>query len=125
MFQNRTAVVANGERTEFLLDPLGLVNVIGEYDAGGSRTVSYAYGFGLESATTASETHYYDYSDIGSTAGLTGATGAYVNQYAYQPFGETMHRGETVDNSFEFVGQFGVRTEGNGLSFMRARYYSL
>ena len=38
-FGNRTAVVANGERTEYLLDPTGLVNVVGEYDgsATGSR----------------------------------------------------------------------------------------
>src|SRR5206468_2635885 len=29
---NRTASIVNGQRTEYLLDPTGLVNVIGEYD---------------------------------------------------------------------------------------------
>ena len=31
---------------------------------------------------------------------------------------------ETVPNSFEYVGQFGVQRDGTGLDYMRARYYT-
>ena len=33
---NRIATIRNGQRTDYLLDPTGLVNVVGEYDGAGS-----------------------------------------------------------------------------------------
>ncbi len=123
---NRIASVHDGARTEYQLDPTGLVNVAGEYDGSGNLLAAYTYGFGLESQTlTGGSSYYYDYNAIGSTAGLSGSTGDYVNQYSYLPFGENLTTTETVANSFEYVGQWGVTDEGNGLDFMRARYYSV
>ncbi|MEX2170229.1 MAG: RHS repeat-associated core domain-containing protein [Pirellulales bacterium] len=122
-FGNRVASVVNGERTEYLLDPTGMVDVVAEYDAANNRTMTYAHGLGLEAAAGAESWMYYDFDAIGSTAGLTGAAGAYANHYAYDPFGGTLLRTETVANPFEFVGAFGVMAESNGLHFMRARYY--
>ena len=66
----------------------------------------------------------YDFDALGSTVGLTGAAANYVNHYSYLPFGEPLTSSETVANPFEFVGQYGVMHEDNGLDFMRARYYS-
>ena len=123
-FGNRTAVIENGVRTEFLLDPTGLVNVIGTYDSAGSRIKSFIHGLGLEASSSATDTFFYDFDALGSTAGLTDASQAYVNSYAYSPFGHSLLSNETVDNSFEFVGQSGVMNEDNGLLFMRARYYA-
>ena len=121
---NRIATVHDGMRTEYQLDPTGLVNVAGEYDGSGNLLAAYTYGFGLESQTlTGGSSYYYDYNAIGSTAGLSGSTGDYVNQYSYLPFGENLTTTETVANSFEYVGQWGVTDEGNGLDFMRARFY--
>ena len=72
-----------------------------------------------ENGTTA----YYDFNAIGSTVGLSGSDGDYLNQYSYLPFGGSLSERETVTNPFEFVGQFGVMEENNGLDFMRARFY--
>jgi RHS repeat-associated protein len=122
---NRIASVHDGVRTEYQLDPTGLVNVAGEYDGGGNLLTAYTYGFGLESQTlSGGSSYYYDYNAIGSTAGLSGSTGDYVNQYSYLPFGKNLTTTETVANSFEYVGQWCVTDEGNGLDFMRGRYYS-
>ncbi|TLU82424.1 MAG: hypothetical protein FDX21_07930 [Chlorobium sp.] len=122
---NRIASAHNGARTEYQLDPTGLVNVAGEYDGNGNLIAAYTYGLGLESqTTTVGGSYYYDYNAIGSTAGLTGSAGSYLNQYSYLPFGENLTTAETVANSFEYVGQWGVMDAGNGLDFMRARYYS-
>jgi RHS repeat-associated protein len=46
-----------------------------------------------------------------------------VNKYAYDEFGNVLNSQEAVTNPFKYVGQFGVMDEGNGLNFMRARYY--
>ena len=122
---NRIASVHNGARTEYQLDPTGLVNVAGEYDGSGNLMTAYTYGLGLESQTsTGGASYYYDYNAIGSAAGLTGSAGTYLNKYSYLPFGENLTTTETVANSFEYVGQWGVMDAGNGLDFMRARYYS-
>ncbi|NTU54250.1 MAG: hypothetical protein HGA97_11270, partial [Chlorobiaceae bacterium] len=48
----------------------------------------------------------------------------YVNEYSYLPFGETLLKTESLSNPFEYVGQWGVMDESNGLDFMRARFYS-
>jgi RHS repeat-associated protein len=120
---NRSAAIVDGQRTEYLIDPIGLGNVVGEYNGTGTRTSAYAHGLGLEGSRSTSGWGYYDFDAIGSTAGITSGAGTYVNRYAYEPFGTTMVSNESRANPFEFVGEFGVMTEGNGLNFMRARYY--
>ncbi|MBK7673645.1 MAG: putative Ig domain-containing protein [Candidatus Accumulibacter sp.] len=102
-----------------------MVNVAAEYDAAGNQIAAYTYGLGLERQSSAANgSSYYDFDAIGSTAGLTNGNGAYVDQYRYLPFGENLTTTETVANPFEYVGQWGVMGEGNGLNFMRARFYN-
>ncbi|WP_306297041.1 Calx-beta domain-containing protein [Nostoc sp. C052] len=120
---NRVATVFNGERTEYLLDPTGLGDVVGEYNASGNLVANYDYGIGLVSRVNGSNANYYDADAIGSTVGLTGTDGSYVNRYSYLPFGEDLTKVEGVANPFEYVGQWGVTDEGNGLDFMRSRFY--
>ncbi|MBE9174319.1 hypothetical protein IQ225_01400, partial [Synechocystis salina LEGE 06155] len=120
---NRIASVHNGQRTEFLVDPYGLGNVIGEFDDTGSLIAHYTYGLGLEGRWDGSANSFYDFDAIGSVAGLTSSTGNYLNQYNYLPFGERLSISETVANPFEYIGQWGVMAESNGLDFMQARYY--
>jgi RHS repeat-associated protein len=121
---NRVAMAHNGVRTEYLIDPLGLGNVVGEYDGAGQLLAHYTHGLGLASRVDPSNTaSYYDFDAVGSAVGLTGPTGSYVNRYSYLPFGEVLSALEGVPNPFEYVGALGVQNDGNGLSFMRARFY--
>ena len=121
---NRIATIQNGTRTDYLLDPTGLGDVVSEYN-GASKTASYTYGLGLVSRVDNTNTAaFYDADAIGSTAGLTGSNGSYLNRYIYLPFGESLTKTETVANPFEYVGQYGVMNESNGLDFMRARFYT-
>ncbi len=46
-----------------------------------------------------------------------------MNKYAYGIFGQIIAQDEQVENPFKYVGAFGVTDEGNGLYYMRARYY--
>jgi RHS repeat-associated protein len=124
---NRVATVHNGQRTEYLLDPTGLGSVVGEYDGTGGLVARYAHGLGLEARVGANgQSAFYDFDGTGSTAGVSGSDGRYVDTYSYLPFGEPLAAPhETVPNPFRYVGQFGVMQEGNGLDLMRARFYSL
>ena len=121
---NRIATIKDGIRTEYLIDPSGFGHVVGEYNSDGTSIASYVQGIGLVSQVSASNlSSYYDADAIGSITGLTGADGSYLNEYSYLPFGEELAKTETVSNPFEFIGQWGVMDEGNGLDFMRERYY--
>src|SRR5262249_37149034 len=121
---NRVAMVHGGQRTEYLVDPIGLGNVVGEYNGAGQLIANYTHGLGLTSRVDASATaHYYDFDAIGSTVGLTGREGSYVNRYSYLPFGERVAALETVANAFQYNGADGVQDDGSGLYFMRARFY--
>ena len=46
-----------------------------------------------------------------------------MHQYAYTAYGTVDAVQEEAFNPFRYVGQYGVMYEGNGLYYMRARYY--
>ena len=120
---HRVAVIHNGQRTEFLIDPAG--NPVAEYSGAGQLVAHYVYGSLLTSRVDATGAPaYYDFDAVGSSAGLTGPSGGYVNRYTYLPFGESLSVAETIPNEFRFVGAFGVQHDQNGLDYMRARFYS-
>ena len=112
-------------RRSTLSIPRGDGTVLGEYDGSGNLIANYTYGIDLASRVDGSGTaDYYDFDATGNTAGLSGQTGAYVDSYSYLPFGEETGSTGSVPNPFQYVGQDGVMTAGNGLDFMRARFYS-
>jgi RHS repeat-associated protein len=82
------------------------------------------YGLGLVSQVSAAgASSYYDFDGSGNTVGITGASGTYVNQYSYLPFGETTTVKAALANPFTFEGETGVLSDGSGLVLMRARAY--
>jgi len=119
-----TSTDANGAATKVVyddmgkvsqvIDPFGYGNVLAEYDGSGNLIARYNHGIGLVNKTNASNQNYfYDFDAIGSTVGLTGTAGTNLNRYSYRPFGEDFYETETVANSFEYVGQWGVTEEAN------------
>jgi RHS repeat-associated protein len=124
VFGNHRATVHDGVRTEYLIDPMGLGDVVAEYDGGGSLRANYVQGLGLVSRVDASgPAAYFQFDASGNTTELTSAGGAVLNAYSYLPFGEPLLVSETVPNPFTFVGELGVMREGNGLDYMRNRWY--
>jgi RHS repeat-associated protein len=122
---NLASVIQNGQTTRYVVDPIGLGNIVGEYASSGSLVAHYTYGLGLTSRVAAhGQAAYYDFDRVGSTVGLSGTAGTYQNLYRYQPFGESLTSSGAIPNTFQFVGQFGVMAQANGLTLMRARFYS-
>lgn len=120
---NRIGVNHNGDQRWYLVDPRGITQVLAEYDGSGI-TNYYIYGLGLISMVDAADNrYYYHYDYTGNTVAMTDAGENIVNKYAYTPFGELADIEEAVPNPFRYVGEFGVMDDGNGLLYMRARYY--
>jgi RHS repeat-associated protein len=121
---NRVATTENGATKRFVIDPIGLGNVVGEYDGTGNLLAHYDHALGLLSRTDAAgNPAYYTFDAIGNVQQLVTSAGAIANAYAYAPFGAPLRRTEALPNPFQFVGQFGITKEGNGFEFMRARVY--
>ena len=111
--------------TRYVVDPsVALSKILAETDSSGNITVYYVYGLGLVSKITSEgKAYYYHYDGLGSTVAITDSSGNIVNKYAYDAFGSVLKSEEQITNSFKYVGMFGVMDEGNGLLYMRARYY--
>jgi RHS repeat-associated protein len=93
---------------------------------GGSLTpnVQYTQGLQLVNKISGDQSWWYHYDGIGSTLNVTDNNGLLVNHYLYEPFGAVAWAQETIPNPFRFVGANGVMDDGNGIHYMRARYYS-
>jgi len=114
---NRVARIENGVEKRY-------VGGLAETDASGNITAYYVHGLGLISKLTPNnQAYYYHYDGIGSTVAITDASGNVVNKYTYDSFGKVLDQMEAISNPFKYVGKFGVMDEGNGLLYMRARYY--
>lgn len=58
---------------------------------------------------------------LGSIIALVDSTGSIITTYSYDPFGNTTTAGAANANPSQYTGR---ENEGNGLYYMRARYYS-
>jgi RHS repeat-associated protein len=118
------AQTLSGVTTRYQVDPAGIGNVVAAYDGSGTLTGHYTYGLGLTSLTDSGGTSsYYDFNNIGSTVGISGANGSYVNRYSYLPFGATAMASGTLPNPFTFSGASGGLDDGSGTLRLDVRHY--
>lgn len=123
---NRREATRNGVVTKYVLDILGISNVLMETDGSGTPQNYYVYGLGLISRIKPNNTtHYYVYDYRGSTVAITDATTSanVTHKYQYDDFGKVLQLEEADYNPFRYVGKYGVIYENDELQFMRARYY--
>ncbi|MBI5756332.1 MAG: RHS repeat protein, partial [Nitrospirae bacterium] len=122
---NRLVKTIGGATTRYILDINGsLSNILAETDGNGTITAYYVYGLGLISKVLPDGTaYYYHFDSRGSTIALTDASQNITDAYAYDPFGNVVNRTGSTANPFKYVGRYGVMEEGNGLQYIRARYY--
>jgi len=83
----------------------------------------YVYGLGLLGEEKEGEYRSYHFDFRGSTVAITDRTGKVVERFQYGPYGELL-KGEAAVTPFLFNGKYGVMSDGNGLYYMRARFYS-
>ena len=124
---NRRTKTANGTQTKYILNILGMSQVLLETDQSNTPTNYYIYGAtGLVSRIKPNgTTHYYHYDFRGSTVALTDASQTITHTYAYDAFGTVLVANEPANdvNVYRYNGQYGVQYDAPNRIFMRARYY--
>ncbi|MEI6751606.1 MAG: RHS repeat-associated core domain-containing protein, partial [Paludibacter sp.] len=116
---------ANGTK-RYMLDIMGMGNVLAECDASGNPTAYYLHGLGLEARILPNGTTEYYVSDFrGSTVAMVDAItlANITHKYQYDESGNVTQQQETDVNPFRYVGKYGVMYENDHLVYMRARYY--
>jgi RHS repeat-associated protein len=126
--ENRTLVSANGTITRDVVDPIGLGNVVAEYDSSGNLLAHYDHalqGNGLLSRNDAgSGESFFTFDAVGHMQQTISPLGSVISSYSYGPFANLLDQTGPSSGPFRFSGQFGVQTDASGLQFMRARYYN-
>ena len=122
---NRLIRTEGGVTKKYILDiNRNLPNVLTETDGGGTITAYYVCGLGLISKVFPNGTTLnYHHDSRGSTIALTDFSQTITDGYAYDSFGKVANSNGPTQNPFKYVGRYGVMDEGNGLEYIRARYY--
>jgi len=122
---NRVRMDYNGILKDFVIDPFGFGNLVGEYEGStGALLASYNHGFGLLTFEDSGEdVFFYTFNGMGSTSEITNNAGTILNAYNYSPFGKILSMTEDKDNTFEYIGQYGAMEITNGLYHIRAREF--
>ncbi len=128
---NRVAVITKTKRTEYVVNSQPELSqvlqskTVENNNEESAEVTYYYYGQGLLAQENSKGYLMYHFNNVGSTMAVTDQNGAIKSKYNYSPYGELIE-GE-YDNNIQFLynGQYGVTTDGNGLYYMRARYYNV
>ncbi len=128
---NRVAVITKTKRTEYVVNSQPELSQVlqsktVENNNEESAEITYFYyGQGLLAQENSKGYLTYHFNNVGSTMAVTDKAGNISAKYNYSPYGELIE-GEYDENvQFLYNGQYGVTTDGNGLYYMRARYYNV
>jgi len=122
---NRIGMVHNGTEYRYIVDPIGLGNVVSESYGNGTPIARYTYGIGLISQIDPDRGEYaYFFNSAGHTVQIIDSSGRVVNRYDYSPYGESQEKIEGIKNPFTYGGQFGIQEDHSGLFYMRMRYFT-
>lgn len=121
---NRISIADSVYQATFVVNPnASLSQVLTQTDGQGNQTF-YTYGLGLIGEQNSAGYKAYHYDLRGSTVMLTDINGAATDTFQYGPYGELINHTGTSTTTFQYNGQYGIMNDGNGLYYMRARYYN-
>jgi RHS repeat-associated protein len=120
-FGRRVAKTSATGTTIYVYDGL---DIIDELDGAGNILASYTQGPGTDqplAMVRGGTTSYYEADAQGSITSLSDSTGALVNTYSYDSFGNPIASEESVANPFRYTArELDLET---GYYYYRARYY--
>ena len=109
-------------QTQYVVNSQPALSQVLVKEDNGQKTY-YVYGLGLIGQESNGEYLSYHFDFRGSTVALTDSSRQVVEKFLYSPYG-TLLSGDTSKTPFLFNGMYGVMSDGNGLYYMRARFYS-
>ena len=99
-------------------------NIMEEIDPSGNGLARYTQGGLIDepfSVRRAGTTSYYQTDGLGSITSLSNSTGALVNTYSYDSYGELIGSSGAITNPFQYTAR--ELDQETGTYFYRARYY--
>jgi RHS repeat-associated protein len=107
-------------------DALGLTSISVEVQAGADlryfiHTPAGVLLYGIDAVTTTRSFYHFD--EMGNSIFVTNDAGEVIGSYAFTPYGDLIASTGSLDNPHTWQSAFGVMDEGNGLYYLRARYY--
>lgn len=122
---NRRVANRNGTNVRYVLDMLGMADVLAEMSSATTAQNYYIHGLGLIARVKGDGTTiaYYHGDFRGSVVAMTNASQAITHKYQYDEFGNLLNSQEADANPYRYVGLYGVMYETPDLAYMRARYY--
>jgi RHS repeat-associated protein len=94
-------------------------------DAAGAVQARFVHGLGLISMEGAGgDARFFHFDSRGSTLALTDSQGDLTDRYAYGVYGQLAAREGATAHPFLYNGRDGAMDDGNGLVFLRARFYA-
>jgi RHS repeat-associated protein len=139
VFDQANRLISLGTSAEYSYDGSGLrtqKNVGGTVTAftwnlaGGLPTIllegqtAYVTGLGglpVEQISSTGQVYFYHPDQLGSTRAITDSTGAVVQTYDYDSYGNPAGSSGTITNPFQYGGQY--TDAESGLQYLQARYY--
>jgi RHS repeat-associated protein len=122
-FGSRVAATENGITTRHIVDPIGLGNLVGEYNASDMPIANYDYGRGLlRRSDPTGNSGYYTFDANGNVDLVIAANANIMNTYEFAPFGTVIRKVEGIKNVFCYAGEFGLEASASNLIFARNRY---
>ncbi len=116
----RVSTTSAGVTTGFDYDPTGGL-IADEISTAG--IMHEVVGYGLTAAVTAGAEQYFDFDNMGSTAGVSGSTGTYADSYSYRPFGDLLQSSGSGAQVQTFDASMGAIAAASGSYIMSARLY--
>jgi len=124
-FGFRGSKSSGGSTDHYLYDQYGrLLTIVSD---NGRSALNVIYNGNRVVATRSSKNglRYYHFDARGDTLVVTDEQSAVSASFGYDPYGSVIHRkgagSQTIP--FTFIGEYGVLDDGNGLYFMKNRYY--
>jgi len=119
----RLSIEQNGETRFHIYDSQN--NLLAEANQAKEIIRYYIHGDGLNQLIQGNQSYTYHHSSLGHTLAITDQVQEVQNQYAYDPFGRILGQTEAsgLEQSFKYVGKYGIQHESGSIYYMRARYY--
>lgn len=85
--------------------------------------IYYVYGHGLISEHKGENVNTYHFDYRGSTVAMTNQSGTVIGEAEYDEYGVVLK--STIVTRYMYNGQYGIENDGDGLYYMRTRFYNV
>ena len=120
----RTKRMPNGvvQTTHYLIDPSQpFAQIVAEYDDAGHIGTTYTYGDELLERERSGNIAYFQHDGQGSVTEIADESGAAIQTYGYDAWGNPVEATGSDDNSYQYSGE--RRDPDLNLVYLRARWY--